>query len=201
MSHNILVISGPSGSGKSTLVSRLIQNHPEASFSVSHTTRTRRGTEIEGKDYYFIKRDEFLKKVENNEFIEWAQVHDNLYGTLKSEIERTREPGEFLILDIDVQGACILKKKYRDAIFILVIPPSIEELKDRLIKRENGMDSNIALRLKIAKEEIKHYNMYDFIINNYEIKEAYSILDSIFISNKNRVFFKKDFVLRLLGEL
>lgn len=200
MSHNLIVISGPSGSGKSTLVKRLVKNQKQASFLVSHTTRPRRESEVEGKDYYFIEHEVFLSKIDNHEFIEWAQVHNHLYGTSTQELERSRVDGKFLILDIDVQGAGILKRKVKDAVFIFVVPPSMEELKKRLIKRERGMDGNIALRLKIAKEEIKHYNMYDFVIDNTEIKEAYSILESIFISNQNRVCFRESLLKRLLDE-
>ncbi|HLP47160.1 MAG TPA: guanylate kinase, partial [Candidatus Kapabacteria bacterium] len=124
--NNLIVVSGPSGSGKSTLIRRLLQKHPELVFSTSHTTRSRREREIDGKDYHFVSTEEFRRMIESDEFVEWAQVYGNYYGTSYGEIEsKTKESQKtFLVLDIDVQGARNIKKKYPDALFVFIIPPT-----------------------------------------------------------------------------
>lgn len=185
--NNLIVISGPSGSGKSTLIRRLLQKHGELVFSTSHTTRPRRKREIDGKDYHFVSKEQFQQMIGNDEFVEWALVYDNYYGTSYGEIEsKTKEsPNTFLVLDIDVQGAQNIKKKYQDALFIFIIPPTLEELEKRLVKREKKEDENVRKRLEIARLELKEYNIYDYIIINRDLGNAFYILDCIYAVSLN----------------
>lgn len=180
--HNIIVISGPSGSGKTTLIAELMKQHPEIIFSTSHTTRPIRGKEVNGCDYHFIPRDEFLEMVKNDEFVEWAEVYGNYYGTSYREIEHKSKKGgdTILALDIDVQGARKIKEKYPDALFIFVVPPSLEILRQRLEARERKFDQHIRERLEIAKEELKQYSIYDYIVVNDKLEEAFKVLDAIY---------------------
>lgn len=198
--NNIIVISGPSGSGKSTLIRRLLKKHPEIVFSTSHTTRAKRMREIEGRDYYFIHKKQFLEMADNGEFVEWAQVYENYYGTSYREIERKSKMSKkkFLVLDIDVQGAANIKKKYPDALFIFVVPPSMEELQRRLVGREKTVDHQVQTRLKIAGDELKHYHVYDYIIINEYLEKAFSILDSILTAFKNSTHRRESFIKKLL---
>lgn len=185
--HNIIVISGPSGSGKSTLIGRLMQQHPEIIFSTSHTTRPIRGKEVNGSDYYFIPQEEFLEMVENDEFLEWAKVYGNYYGTSYREIDSKSKMGgdTILALDIDVQGARKIKEKYPDALFIFVVPPSLEILRQRLEARERKFDQHIRERLEIAKEELKQYSIYDYIVVNDKLEEAFKVLDAIYTAYRH----------------
>ncbi len=182
---NIIVVSGPSGSGKTTLISMLLKEHPDLIFSVSHTTRASRGKEVDGKEYYFVSEAQFLHMIEEGAFIEWAKVYDNYYGTTLAEIENKASGTRFLVLDIDVQGARIIRQKFPDAIFILVAPPSLKELEKRLLQRENVINDEFQQRLRIAREELKEYPIYDFVIINDELRKAYGVLNSIYTSCKN----------------
>lgn len=190
--NNIIVISGPSGSGKSTLVKKITHDFSKINFATSHTTRIPRATEIDGQDYYFISKKKFLKMINNNEFIEWAEVHNNLYGTTKQEINKKALANDFVILDIDVQGVKILQRKIFKAQYIFIIPPSVDELRKRLQQRPGDELSNINLRLKIALEEIKKIELYDYVILNNDLSSAYSNLKSILIANTHKVIYNKD---------
>jgi len=188
--RNIFVISGPSGSGKTTLIKRLMALHPRIVFSTSHTTRTIRAGETHGKEYYFVSVEEFLRLRDNGEFVEWAEVYGNYYGTSLKEIEtksvhRDENGGFTLVLDIDVQGAINIRKKYPEAQFVLITPPSMEELRNRLIIREQKIDAHFEHRLRIANEELQQFNVYDYIVINDQLEEAFSILNSIFIAFQN----------------
>jgi guanylate kinase len=185
--HNIIVISGPSGSGKTTLIARLMEHHPEIIFSTSHTTRPSRGREVNGKDYHFIPETEFLEMVENDQFVEWAKVYGNYYGTSYREVESKSKIGgdKILALDIDVQGAKKIKEKYPEDLFIFVVPPSLEILHQRLEAREKKFDQHIRKRLEIAKEELKQYNIYDYIVVNDKLEEAFKVLDAIYTAYRH----------------
>lgn len=200
--HNIVVISGPSGSGKSTLIRRLMKRHTEIVFSTSHTTRKKRGRELNGKDYHFVSKNEFKEMRDRDGFVEWAQVYENYYGTSYAEIDSKLTAGKILILDIDVQGARNIKEKYPDALFIFLVPPTIDELKDRLMKREHGMNNTIQVRLDIAVKEFKEFLFYDYIVVNEDLNEAYRVLDSVYVAHMNRSFRHKAFMKeRLLVEV
>lgn len=198
MSNNIIVISGPSGSGKSTLIERLTAQYPDIIFSTSHTTRPLRGSERDGEDYYFVSEERFLKMAERGEFVEWAKVYENYYGTSYKEIETKSKTGKDLVLDIDVQGAGIIKKKYPGALFILVAPPSLQDLRKRLVEREQKIDRHIEKRLEIAREELSRYDIYDYIVINDNLEDAFAVLNAIYIAYRNTISRHEEFMKQLV---
>ena len=174
-----LVVSGPSGTGKSTVCNELKKLEPNMGFSISCTTRTPRPGEENGRDYYFITQEDFDKKVEDNLFIEYAQVHGNSYGTLRSEVIDKVNAGQDVLLDIDVQGAMQIKKyAEKDAILakclelVFIGPPSFDELERRLRSRATETEEAILLRLKNAESELKQWNQYGYLIINNELDKA-----------------------------
>jgi len=183
---SVYIISAPSGSGKSTLVTRLMRQVTRLHFSISYTTRPLRGNERDGHDYYFIARQEFEKRIKNNEFLEYAQVFDNYYGTHVSELDRAEAEGNDLVLDIDVQGARQLKERIPAAVSIFILPPSREILEKRL--RDRGEDSEpvIQRRLHDAEEEIRNYSNYDYVLVNREVDSSVEALVSIVRSVRSR---------------
>lgn len=198
--HNIIVISGPSGSGKTTLIARLMGQHQEIIFSTSHTTRPIRGREVNGRDYHFIPETEFLEMVENDQFVEWAKVYGNYYGTSYREVESKSKIGgeKILALDIDVQGARKIKEKYPEALFIFVVPPSLEILRQRLEAREKKFDKHIRKRLEIAKEELKQYDIYDYIVVNDKLEDAFKVLDAIYTAYRHSRWRQEAFMKKYL---
>ncbi len=181
----IYVISGPSGSGKSTLIRLVLAVLENVTFSVSHTTRERRNSEVEGRDYRFVSEDEFKRKIRRNQFAEWAVVYGDYYGTSRKELRKGARLD--LLLDIDVQGARQLKKKLPRAIFIFILPPSYDVLKRRLAER--GLESVIVVRKRLAaaKEEIKECSRFDHIIVNNNLDEAVQDLASIILCRRTRL--------------
>ncbi|WP_457568455.1 guanylate kinase [Desulfurobacterium sp.] len=175
----LIVISAPSGTGKTTLVNMLMKSHPDMAFSVSCTTRKPRPGEINGKDYYFISLEEFEKKIEKNELLEWAEVYGNFYGTPKDRVIKALNEGKDILLDIDTQGALQVKKNYPDAVLIFILPPSLAELERRLKSRGTEDEETVEKRLLIARRELKFATRYDYIIINDKINEAYKKLESI----------------------
>ena len=183
----IIIVSAPSGTGKTTIVSRVLKSFKNIRRSISFTTRTTRKGEINGSHYFFISKKEFKEKIKNNEFVEWAKVHNSFYGTSRFFLENALKRYN-VVLTIDVQGASKIKKKYKDVISIFLLPPSWKELKRRIEKRGNG--DNINLRLKIAKEELKFVSSYDYVVVNNSVMKTVNILKSIIISEScsvNRV--------------
>ncbi len=176
----IYVISGPSGSGKNTVFDGLNALTDNVSQTVSVTTRPPRSDEINGKDYYFVSKEEFLKKVEADEFIEYVKYGENYYGTLKSEVERLVNIGKNVILVIEVQGAGNIKKAFPEATTIFLLPPSIDELRKRIVGRGENTDDEVNLRISIAFEEMKLKDNYDYQVVNDDldicIKEVYKII-------------------------
>lgn len=169
MAGKAIIFSAPSGSGKTTIVKHLLQNNPDLGFSISASTRDRRGrTEQNGKDYYFLTPEDFKKKIDNNEFVEWEEVYEgNFYGTLKSEIERIWEEGRNVIFDVDVKGGLNLKKYFGDkALAIFVKVPSLEVLKDRLHDRGTETAESLSRRLFKAKFEMEFSNKFDVVLVN-----------------------------------
>ena len=173
----IFVISGPSGCGKSTLIRRVLAGLDGVRFAVSHTTREKRESEVEGKDYYFVSRDRFLRLVEKNSFIESAVVHGAYYGTSKRELTKDRNLD--VILDIDVQGAAQIRKKIGTAAFIFVLPPGYRELRKRIQAR--GLDSAAAIRKRLATaaKEVRAYSSFDYVVVNADLETAGHELESI----------------------
>lgn len=177
---HILVIVAPSGTGKSTLIEKLIKEVASLSWSVSCTTRPQREGEVHGEDYFFITKDEFLKRKNNNEFVEWAEVHSNFYGTLKSFVDQGLEEGKNLLFDLDVQGCDAFKEVYgQEANVIFIEPPSVAELKKRLVARATDKVEVIQERLKNAERELSRSNDYDFKVINDDFEVAYKNLKQI----------------------
>lgn len=184
MKGKLVIISAPSGAGKTTIVKHLIDSGLNLSFSVSATTRTLRGDEKNGEDYFFMTVPEFRRRVENNEFVEWEEVYnDLLYGTLKSELERIWAGGSNVLFDVDVKGGINLKNKFGTrSIAIFIMPPSVGELENRLIKRATDSPEKIKMRVEKAREEMKLANQFDTIIVNHQLdkakEEAFKIVTS-----------------------
>jgi guanylate kinase len=174
MAGKLVIISAPSGAGKTTIVKHLLDSGLKHSFSISATTRPLRGTETDGEDYFFLSVPEFRKKVENNEFVEWEEVYkDHLYGTLKSELERIWANGYNVLFDVDVKGGITLKNKFgNDSIAIFVMPPSVEELENRLVKRATDTPEIIRIRVEKAREEMALADQFDTVIINHQLDKA-----------------------------
>ena len=182
----VFIISAPSGSGKSTLTHRLVQEVPNLRFSISYTTRAPRGQECDGKDYFFISTDDFETRIARGEFLEYAKVFGNYYGTHASELERAQAENVDLILDIDVQGARQLKEGTPAAVSIFILPPSREVLEQRLRLRSQDSEPVIARRLSDAKEEIRNYKQYDYVLVNREVEASVETLKSIVKATRSR---------------
>lgn len=178
------MVSGPSGAGKTTLYRKAASSLPNLKHSVSYTTRRPRPGEVNDRDYTFINRDEFKGMIDRAEFAEWAEIHGKLYGTSKKRLEETMDSGIDAILDIDVQGAEQLKKKYKGGVYIFVLPPSLEVLEERLQKRMVNSKEEIEKRLKVAAKEIKRYREYDYVIVNNILEDALKELSAIIISKR-----------------
>lgn len=180
--NKIFVISGPSGSGKSTLIKKLTDEFECINFSVSHTTRKIREGEVDSKDYHFISREKFVNMIKNNLFAEWAEVHGELYGTSINEIIEKSADEFILIMDIDVQGTEILKKKFPDAFLVFIRPPEIDDLLQRIKNREKELSSDFKKRLITAENEIRigESGFYDHLLINDKLEESYRNLKNIF---------------------
>jgi len=183
---NVFIISAPSGSGKSTLVGLIMKRVPNLHFSVSYTTREPRSHERDGVDYYFISRQQFEDRIQKGEFLEWAQVFGNYYGTHQSELDRAAEKGLDLVLDIDVQGARQLKKRVPAAVSIFILAPSRQILEQRLRARSQDSPEVIERRLREAAEEIRNYHMYDYVLVNREVGASVETLVSIIEATRSR---------------
>lgn len=182
----VFVISAPSGTGKTTLVRRVMEQLPGLRFSVSYTTRPPRSNEREGEDYYFVSPSIFQKMVDRDEFLEWAEVLGNRYGTARIDVETLESEGVDLILDIDTQGAKKVVEKVNDPVLIFILPPSSDALRDRLVKR--GLDSHemIQFRLASAIREIGEAHWYHYIIVNERIEDAVEQLKAIIVAERCR---------------
>jgi guanylate kinase len=182
----VFIISAPSGSGKSTLVHELMQRVQGLRFSVSYTTRPPRGQERDGKDYFFISREDFEARVARDEFLESAEVFGHYYGTHQTELERAEAEGCDLVLDIDVQGARQLKRRIPAAVSIFILAPSRQELEQRLRARSQDSGPVIERRLREAAEEIRNYSQYDYVVVNYEVKASVERLAAIVQATRSR---------------
>lgn len=182
----VFIISAPSGSGKSTLVTRLLGNVQGLMFSISYTTRKPRGSETEGRSYRFVSREDFEAMIARKEFLEWAEVFGNYYGTHRSVLDEAKARGKDLVLDIDVQGARQLKCQIPEAVTIFILAPSRQTLEQRL--RDRGEDRNevIERRLREAAEEIGNYHSYDYVLVNKELPESDASLRAIVLAERVR---------------
>ena len=167
----LIVVSGPSGAGKSTLIERFLKEDAQSGFSVSFTTRQKRAHEIDGKDYYFVNKEVFEEMIAKGSFLEWENVHGNMYGTPKDEVLKTLKTGKDIILDIDVKGALNVQKKCSNACLIFIEPPSIEELMRRLTLRG---EKEIDLRMKRVQEEIARKPQFGYTVINDELEKAHN---------------------------
>lgn len=180
-----LIISSPSGAGKTTLTARLRQEIPALRFSVSHTTRLPRDNEVDGREYHFVDRSQFLELIHRGEFLEWAEVHGNLYGTSRREIERA-EGQRGIIFDIDHQGARQIRSRRSDAVSLFILPPSMDILLTRLRGRASEDEATVQRRFSAARAEIAHYGMFDYVLVNDDLDEATRQLISIFRAEECR---------------
>lgn len=186
----LFVVTGPSGSGKSTIVHHVLSDLRNVQFSVSHTTRPKRSSEEDGREYYFVSDKEFERMIARKKFVEWAVVHGHYYGTSKKEVEDKRERKD-VILDIDVQGAAQIRKKYKKAMFVFVLPPRFQELKRRLEERGTDSPAVIRQRLRDAKKEIREYVHFGYIVVNDRLDKAVLELESIILSVRCRLEVRK----------
>lgn len=175
----IIAISSPSGGGKTTIVKQILKDFPEIVFSVSATTRPKRKNEIDGVDYFFLSEEEFKRKIDNGEFIEWEQFYDYYYGTLKSYVVNNIKNGISVLFEIDVNGALSLKKIYPESILIFIDPPSFEELINRLKKRKTESDEDLQKRINRAKMELSLKEKFDYIFVNDELEKVYKKVKSL----------------------
>ena len=191
----LLVISGPSGAGKGTICKALVEKHKELYVSVSATTRQPRVGEIDGVNYHFTTKEQFIERIEQNDFLEYAEVYGNYYGTPKSNVEELLEGGKDVILEIDIQGALKVKENFSEGVFIFILPPSMEELKQRIIKRGSETEESLMTRFKNAYQEINYVSKYNYAVVNDEVLTAVSKIEGIIAAEKCRVDRIKDTIL------
>lgn len=183
----LIVVSGPSGCGKSTLDHMLVKERKNIVMSISDTTREIRNGETNNIDYNFISKEEFQKNIDNNKYLEYASVHNNYYGTPIENIDKNLNNGIDVILEIDIEGARKVNEKRKDAIFIFIMPPSMEVLKERLINRKTENENQLITRFKNAYKEINEVSKYNYVIVNDNLDEAFIKMNSIINSEKCRV--------------
>ena len=200
----MLVLSSPSGAGKSTIARNLLESDPSFELSISVTTRARRGSEIDGRHYHFRSRREFESMRDNDELLEWAEVHGNLYATPRAPAEKALAEGRDMLFDIDWQGAEQLRANMRaDIVSIFILPPSMRELKGRLRRRAEDTDDVIAARLANARTEMEHWRDYDYIVVNDDLDKAFSEVQAVVTAERLRRDRRPglfDFVTGLLDE-
>jgi guanylate kinase len=174
-----VILSAPSGGGKTTIAKALLARRPDLGYSVSCTTRSARPAEVDGKDYYFISRAEFIAERERGAFAESAVVHGNLYGTLRREVERVVAEGKHVVMDIDVQGANQFVRAFPNSVTIFILPPSAEVLLDRLRSRKTENPAQLAKRLQSALQELQQVDEYEYVVVNDDLERAVSTIESI----------------------
>ena len=179
MSGHLFIVAAPSGAGKTTLVRLLLANDPQLGLSISCTTRAPRPGEEDGRDYHFVGVEDFLDQVGRGEFIEWAEVHGNYYGTLRRTIEEQLQAGRDLVLEIDWQGAQQVRKAFPQAIGIFILPPSLPTLKERLAGRGTDSTEVIARRFAAARDEMRHVDEFEYVIINDDLQQALANLRSV----------------------
>jgi guanylate kinase len=201
----MLVLSSPSGAGKTTLARQLSDAEPGIEMSVSCTTRERRKGETEGRDYFFIDRDTFGRMRDRGEFLEWAVVFDNYYGTPRKPVEKALAEGRDVLFDVDWQGARKLRESAKDdVVAVFILPPTAAELEERLKIRAEDSDETVQRRMQGASNEIQHWDEYDYVVINRDVERSLAALRSILVAERlrrSRLIGLKDFVQTLLAEL
>ena len=189
----LLVISGPSGVGKGTVLHDLMNTQKNLVYSVSATTRDKRDGEIEGVSYFYKSHEEFKQMINDDQFLEYAHVHNNYYGTPKEFVENKINDGKIVVLEIDVQGAVNVKRNTDNAVFIFLATPSISELKNRIVGRGTETENDINLRMKNARKELEYIKYYDYLVINDHINTAINSVNEIINAEKHKVFREEDF--------
>lgn len=174
MKTRMIIVAAPSGAGKSSFVERACREDSRLEDTVTYTTRAIRKGESQGQPYHFVSRDVFEQKIKENFFVEWAQVHNNLYGTPYYQLEQAWVRGKCIIMDVDVQGADTFKEKYPDAVSIFILPPSIDELRRRIEKRDGRIPEDIEIRMANAQKEIQQASRFDYKIVNDQFELSYA---------------------------
>ncbi len=183
----LLVISGPSGAGKGTVCRELLKKNKDLKLSISTTTRDPRPGEVEGVNYFFRSKEEFEQMIVEGEFLEYAKVYDNYYGTPKPYVKKQLLDGNDIILEIDIQGALKVKEKYEDGVFIFILPPSMEELKKRIVNRGTETKEQVLKRFEHAYRELNFIKRYNYVVVNDQVKNAVEKINAIIIAEKCRV--------------
>ena len=182
----LFVVSSPSGGGKGTIIEHVLECVENLSYSVSYTTRAPRLKEVDGREYFFVSRETFEEMVAAGEFLEWACVHGNLYGTAKNQILAETAAGADIILEVDVQGAASVRQLLMDSVSIFILPPSYEVLRERLLARGTDSPEELEIRLRRAPEELRQYSDFDYVIINDEVERAVDQLASIIYAERAR---------------
>ena len=195
----LIVISGPSGAGKGTICKSWFQRNPDAIFSVSATTRQPRPLEQEGINYFFKSRDEFETMIEENDFLEYAEVYGNYYGTPRKYVQHQLMEGRDVILEIDIQGALQVKERFDEGVFIFIVPPTMEELRNRIVGRGTEDPEVILKRFNSAFEEINFIRRYNYLVVNDTVAGAVDKMEAIILAEKCLVDRNKEFIMQLQG--
>ena len=183
----LFVVSSPSGGGKGTLIQRVLSRVQNLSYSVSYTTRKPRNGEVDGREYFFVTREEFSGMVAKNDFLEWATVHSHLYGTSRRQVTQDVSSGRDIVLEVDVQGAASIRDLIHDAVSVFILPPSLDVLRERLIARGTDAPEELAVRLRNAPEELKAYKTFDYVIINDDVEQASAKLMAIIEAERMRL--------------
>ncbi|SHI04114.1 guanylate kinase [Sporanaerobacter acetigenes] len=195
----LVVVSGPSGCGKGTICKELLRRNKDIIISISATTRKPRNGEVEGVNYFFIDKEQFDAMVQNDEFIEYANVHGNFYGTPKKFVLDKLKNGESILFEIDVQGAIQIKKMYPKAVLIFIAPPSMEELKNRIVGRGTESKSDIEKRYENAFKELEYIKEYEYMVINDEVMNAVEKIESIIMAEKCKTIRQKELIKKILS--
>ena len=184
----LIVVSAPSGAGKTTIVKAILEKYPSVLFSVSAATRTRRETEIDGKDYFFLPRQEFERRIRAGELVEWEEIYGNLYGTLKSEVDKALSSGKAMLFDIDVKGGLSIKRAYpNDSILIFIKPPSVEILEARLRGRKTEDETTFKRRMDRVAMELGMAPQFDYQVVNDDLPRAIAEVDKLVLAHTTSV--------------